>query len=150
MCVGFGYAKQKARLLAGIEETAAAAFPKTIFMSCMVHLVRNSLKYIPSKHYRTFCADLKAVYRAVSLDAARTALNGLTAKWGESYPGAFKVWSDNFVHVERLFDYSAEIRKIIYTTNMIEGLNSALRKITDRKAALPGDNSVFKLLFLRV
>lgn len=135
--------------LKGLEEAMKNAFPQAIVQRCMVHLVRNSIKYIPTKFYKNFCADLKAMYGAVSLTAAQAGLANLIEKWGENYPSAVKVWKENFRFVEQLFDYPAEIRKMIYTTNMIEAFNSALRKVTNRKAAFPNDNSVFKILFLR-
>jgi len=115
----------------------------------MVHLQRNSLRYIPTKHYKDFCRDACAIYAAVSLQAAGQALEELKEKWAE-YPSAVRVWIDNFEHVERLFDLPAPIRRMVYTTNMIEGLHSALRKVTRGKAAFPNDEAVFKALFLRV
>ena len=135
--------------LSGLEEAIKSCFPMAVVQRCIVHLVRNSVKYIPTKHYKDFCKDLKAMYSAVSLDAARAALDVLKTKWA-AYPSALKVWIGNFAHVEQLYDYPAEIRKMIYTTNMIEAVNSGLRKVTNRKAAFPSDLSVMKILFLRI
>ena len=134
--------------LSGLEDGIRSIYPEAIVQRCMVHLVRNSVKYVPSKHYKAFCADLKAMYGAASQSSAKLALDTFVDKWS-AYPSAIKVWVDNFSHVEQLFDYPAEIRKRIYTTNTIEGFNSALRKVTNRKAAFPNDNSVFKILYLR-
>jgi len=134
--------------LTGLEETVKNVFPEAIVQRCMVHLVRNSLKYIPSKHYKIFCADLREMYGAASLISAQNALEAFISKWS-AYPSAIKVWTDNFGHVEQLFGYPCEIRKMIYTTNMIEAFNSALRKVTNHKAAFPNNNAVFKILFLR-
>jgi transposase-like protein len=134
--------------LKGLEEGIRAMFPEAVVQRCIVHLVRNSVRYVPSKHYKAFCADLKAMYGASIQAACRGALEALAEKWS-SYPSAVKVWRDNFSHVEQLFDYPAEIRRIIYTTNMIEAFHSALRKVTNRKAAFPNDNAVFKILYLR-
>ena len=134
--------------LVGLEGGIKSIFPEAVVQRCMVHLVRNSLKYIPSKHYKTFCADLRAMYGAASLSSAKAALEAFVGKWS-AYPSAVKVWADNFGHVEQLYDYPAEIRKIIYTTNTIEAFNSALRKVTNRKAAFPNDSAVFKILYLR-
>ena len=134
--------------LAGLEEGIKNVYPDAIVQRCMVHLVRNSIKYIPSKYYKSFCADLKAMYGAASLSSAQAGLEAFIQKWCK-YPSAVKVWTGNFRHVEQLFEYPAEIRKIIYTTNTIEAFNSALRKVTNRKAAFPNDNAVFKILFLR-
>ena len=115
----------------------------------MVHLQRNSVKYIPTKHYKDFTHDTKAMYAAVSLPAAREALAALESNWFE-YPSAVRVWVDNFRYVERLFELPAAIRRMVYTTNMVEGFHSALRKVTRGKAAFPNDDSVFKALFLRI
>ena len=134
--------------LTGLEDGIQSIFPEAVVQRCIVHLVRNSLKYIPSKHYKAFCADLKTMYGAVSLTSAQAALEAFKEKWS-AYPSAIKVWTSNFSHVEQLFHYPAEIRKIIYTTNTIESFNSALRKVTNRKAAFPNDNAVLKILYLR-
>jgi len=134
--------------LAGLEEGIKSIFPEAVVQRCMVHLVRNSIRYIPSKHYKEFCADLKAMYGAAGLISAKAALEAFIQKWS-AYPSAVRVWVDNFRHVEQLFDYPSEIRKIIYTTNTIEAFNSALRKVTNRKAAFPNDMSLLKILFLR-
>lgn len=135
--------------LSGLEEAITNTFPTAIVCRCMVHLVRNSTKYIPSKHRKEFCADLKAMYGAVSVGEAEQALAVLNEKWGKQYPSAVKVWNDNFVYVQRLFDYPSEIRKMIYTTNTIESFNSALRKVTNRKAAFPNEMAAMKILYLR-
>jgi transposase-like protein len=134
--------------LSGLEDGIHSIFPEAVVQRCMVHLVRNSIKYIPSKHYKAFCADLKSMYGAVSQSSARAALKAFVEKWS-AYPSAIKVWVSNFDHVEQLFNYPAEIRKLIYTTNTIEAFNSALRKVTNRKAAFPNDIAVFKILYLR-
>jgi transposase-like protein len=134
--------------LSGLENGIRSIYPEVIVQRCMVHLVRNSVKYIPSKHYKAFCADLKSMYGAASQTSAKAALETFVEKWS-SYPSAVKVWVDHFDHVEQLFNYPAEIRKIIYTTNTIESFNSALRKVTNRKAAFPNDSAVFKILYLR-
>ena len=135
--------------LKGLEEAITSTFPGAIVCRCMVHLVRNSTKYIPTKHRKEFCADLKAIYGAVSESEAEHGLAVLNEKWGKQYPSAVRVWNDNFCYVQRLFEYPAEIRKMIYTTNAIESFNSALRKVTDRKSALPNEAAVMKLLYLR-
>ena len=134
--------------LSGLEDGINSVYPDAVVQRCMVHLVRNSIKYIPSKYYKVFCTDLKAMYGASSLTSAKAALASFVQKWSP-YPSAIRVWVDNFRHVEQLFEYPSEIRKIIYTTNTIEAFNSALRKVTNRKAAFPNDNAVFKILFLR-
>lgn len=135
--------------LTGLEEAITATFPGAIVCRCMVHLVRNSTKYIPTKYRKEFCADLKAVYSAVSENESENALSVLNDKWGSRYPSAVKVWNDNCRYVRQLFEYPSDIRKMIYTTNTIESFNSALRKVTNRKAAFPSEMSVLKILYLR-
>lgn len=135
--------------LSGLEDAITNTFPTAIVCRCMVHLVRNSTKYIPTKYRKEFCSDLRAIYGAVSIGEAENALAVLNEKWSTRYPSAVKVWNDHFVYVQRLFDYPAEIRKMIYTTNAIESFNSALRKVTDHKAAFPNEMAVMKILFLR-
>jgi transposase-like protein len=134
--------------ISGLEDGIQSIFPEAIVQRCMVHMVRNSIKYIPSKHYKAFCADLKSMYGAASQSSAKMALEAFTAKWS-AYPSAVKVWVNHFAYVEQLFNYPAEIRKMIYTTNTIEAFNSALRKVTSRKAAFPNDSAVLKALYLR-
>lgn len=137
--------------LKGIEQAVETAFGYgTKFQRCIVHMVRNSVQYLPRKHYKEFCADLKAIYAAVSLEAAENAKDTLQAKWGKSYPGAVRVWVDNFRCVAQLFDFPTDIRKIIYTTNVIESVNSALRKVTRFKGCLPSVTALEKLLYLRI
>jgi transposase-like protein len=136
----------------GLSELAngiMSVFPQAQVQRCMVHLVRNSIKYIPAKRYKAFCADAKAIYAAVSLSAAREALEALQKNWAE-YPAAVRVWTGNFEQVEQLFELPSPIRRIVYTTNIIEGLNSSLRKVTRGKAAVPSDEAVFRALYLRL
>lgn len=135
--------------LKGMEEAITATFPEAVVCRCMVHLIRNSTKYIPTKERKEFCADLKAIYSAVSESEAEAALGELNAKWGEHHPAACRVWNNNFGYVQLLFQYPGEIRKLIYTTNMIESFNSQLRKVTNGKAAFPNPGSVMRVLYLR-
>ena len=131
------------------KEAITNTFHTAVVCRCMVHLVRNSTKYIPTKHRKEFCADLRVIYSAVSIGESENALAVLNEKWGKQYPSAVRVWNDNFGYVQRLFEYPAEIRKMIYTTNAIESFNSALRKVTDRKSAFPNETAVRKILYLR-
>ena len=135
--------------LSELEQGILTIYPQAHVQRCMVHLVRGSLKYIPTKHYKDFCQDAKAIYAAVTLPAAREALETLKERWSE-YPSALRVWENNFEHVERLFELPVHIRRMVYTTNMVEGLHSALRKVTRGKAAFPNDAAVFRALFLRL
>lgn len=131
-----------------LEQGILSIFPGTHVQRCMVHLQRNSLRYIPTKHYKQFCQDARAIYAAVSRQAAEEALRALAEKWAE-YPAAVRVWTDNFEHVEHLFELPSYIRRMVYTTNMVEGFHSALRKVTREKAAFPDDNAVFRAVYLR-
>lgn len=132
----------------GLEEGAKSIFKDTIVQRCIVHLIRNSIKYVPSKEYRAFTAQLKKVYSAPNLKAAIAEFERFKQAWSK-YPGAVDVWERNFAHVEQLFNYGSAVRKIMYTTNAIESINSSLRKVT-RKGSFPNENAVLKLLYLRV
>lgn len=134
--------------VSGLEDGAKEIFKGVVVQRCIVHLIRNSLKYVPSKDYRQFTANLKLVYGAPNLKTAQTEFEKLKTNWAK-YSGAIDVWDRNFKHVEQLFDYPSAIRKIMYTTNAIESINSSFRKVT-KKGAFPNENALFKLLYLRV
>ena len=127
---------------------AKAIFPEVVVQRCIVHLIRNSLKYVPTRDYKNFTAHLKKIYGAPSLKACRVEFERFCQVW-DKYPGAIAVWKRCFAYVEQLFDYPSAVRKIMYTTNAIEAVNSSFRKVTKR-GSFPNDNSVFKLLYLRV
>lgn len=133
--------------VSGLESGVKAIFPKTIVQRCIVHLVRNSIKYVPSKDYKAFTSLLRKVYGATSLKACHTAFEAFKQQWSQ-YPGAVEVWKRNFTHVEQLFDYGSNIRKIMYTTNAVESIHSSYRKVT-KKGAFPNENALLKLLFIR-
>lgn len=135
--------------VSGLEEGVHSIFPQTVVQRCIVHLIRNSTKYIPSKHLKAFCADCKAMYGAINLESAEAAFETLKEKWGADYPGAIKVWENNLNHIRQLFNYPADIRKVMYTTNAIESVNSSLRKVT-KKGFFENENSVFKIFYLRI
>jgi len=134
--------------VSGLEDGAKAVFKDTIVQRCIVHLIRNSLKYVPSKDYKKFTAHLKKIYGAPSLKAARNEFDKFKSIWSV-YPGAVDVWDRNFSHVEQLFDYGSAIRKIMYTTNAVESVHSSFRKVT-KKGAFPNENALLKLLYLRI
>ena len=134
--------------VSGLEEGARAIFPKVVVQRCIVHLIRNSIKYVPSKDYKKFTASIKRVYSASSLKAAQTAFESFQNEWSQ-YPGAVDVWVRNFKHVEQLFNYGSSVRKVMYTTNAIEAVNSSFRKVT-KKGTFPNENALFKLLYLRI
>lgn len=133
--------------VSGLEAGAKAIFPNVIVQRCIVHLIRNSIRYIPSKDYKRYTTSLKKVYSAPNLKAANVAFESFKNEWSQ-YPGAIDVWSRNFTHIEQLYDYGSAVRKIMYTTNAIEAINSSFRKVT-KKGAFPNENALLKLLYLR-
>lgn len=134
--------------LAGIKEAIAAAFPKTDYQRCMVHMVRNTLKYVASKDMKSFAADLKTIYNAVSEEEGRKARDRAVEKWSAKYPGSMKRWIENWDAVAPIFKFSKDVRKIIYTTNAIESLNSSYRKLNRQRSVFPGDQALLKALYL--
>ena len=134
--------------VSGLEEGAKEIFKGIVVQRCIVHLIRNSLKYVPSKDYKKFTSNLKQVYGASSLKVSKNEFEKFKTNWSK-YPGAVDVWERNFRHVEQLYDYPSAIRKVMYTTNSIEAINSSFRKVT-KKGAFPNENSLYKLLYLRV
>ena len=113
---------------------------------CIVHQIRNSVKYVGSKNQKEFLADLKCVYAAFTKDATELALDKLEEKWGELYPIVIKSWRDKWENLSHYFQYTADIRRIIYTTNIVEGYHRQVRKVTKTKGVFPSDDAVFKLV----
>ena len=134
--------------VSGLEEGAKSIFRDVVVQRCIVHLVRNSVKYIPSKDYKAFTAQLKKIYGAASLKAAEAEFERFKQAWS-SYPGAVDVWVRNWNHVEQLFNYGSAVRKVMYTTNAIESVNSSFRKVT-KKGSFPSEDAVLKALYLRI
>lgn len=134
--------------VSGLEEGARAIFKDVVVQRCIVHLIRNSIKYVPSKDYKAFTAHLKKVYGAPSLKASQAEFEKFQQAWS-SYPGAVDVWKRNWAHVEQLYNYGSAVRKVMYTTNAIESINSSFRKVT-KKGAFPNEAAVMKLLYLRI
>ena len=134
--------------LAGIKEAIAAAFPKTECQRCIVHQVRNTLKYVPDKDRKAFAADLKTVYQAADEKRTLAALDRMTKKWTPKYPNSMKRWKDNLDTVSAVFKFSAAVRKVIYTTNSIESLNSTYRKLNRQRSVFPGSTALLKALYL--
>ena len=134
--------------LAGIKEAIAAAFPKTEYQRCIVHQVRNTLKYVPDKDRKAFAADLKTIYHASDEEKARQALDRVCAKWTEKYPNSMKRWYDNWDAVTPIFKFSPDVRKVIYTTNAIESLNSTYRRLNRQRSVFPSDMALLKALYL--
>lgn len=134
--------------LKGFPEAIASIFPKTEIQSCVIHQIRNSLRYVGSKHQKEFMGDLKKVYQAVSLEEAKSNFLLLEEKWGSKYPVVTNSWSNNWEHLTAYFKYTQSIRKIIYTTNIVEGYHRQLRKVTKNRSIFPNDESLFKMLYL--
>ena len=136
--------------LTGMNEAIAAAYPKTQHQLCIVHQIRNSLKFVSYKDRKQLANDLKPVYAAASEEMALKCLEEFGAKWDQQYPYIAKSWYANWDNLTTFLQYPEEIRKVIYTTNAIESLNSQLRKVTKNKRTFPNDASVFKTLFLAI
>ena len=134
--------------LTGIKQAIESAYPGTIQQRCIVHLIRNSCKYLSYKDRKEYCHDLKRVYSANTEQSALENLDRCQEKWGNKYPYAFKVWTDNWNEVCSMFNYAPELRKIMYTTNEIESLNSAFRKFIKVRTVYPTDEILFKSLYL--
>ncbi len=134
--------------LSGIKEAISTAFPKTEYQRCIVHQVRNTLKYVADKDRKPFAADLKKIYNAPTEQAARTQLDAVTAKWEEKYPRAMNRWYDNWDAISPIFKFSSDVRSVIYTTNAIESLNSTYRKLNRQRSVFPSDQALLKALYL--
>ena len=136
--------------LTGFPEAIESVFPRTEVQLCVVHLVRNSLRYVPWKHRKAVARDLRKVYSAATVEAAEQALTAFEGKWGAQYPMAAKSWRERWQNVIPFFGYPEPIRKVIYTTNAVESLNAQLRKVTKKRGAFPTDDSVRKILYLAI
>ena len=134
--------------LKGFSEAILSIFPKTQIQKCIVHQIRNSLKYIASKDQKAFLKDLKLVYKATTKEIAEDQLIILEEKWGEKYPVVIESWNNNWEELSAYFEYTEPIRKIIYTTNAVEGFHRQIRKVTKTKGAFPNDMSLLKLVYL--
>jgi transposase-like protein len=132
----------------GFSQAIESVYPQTQVQRCMVHLIRNSLRYVPWKDSKTVACDLKPIYRAATLEEAETALEEFAAKWDPSYPAISQIWLRHWENIIPIFDYPMEIRRVIYTTNAIESVNRSLRKVIKTKAVFPDEASVFKLMYL--
>jgi putative transposase len=136
--------------LSGFPDAIASVFPKTEVQLCVVHMVRNSLRYVPWKAKRAMLKDLRPVYQAATVEAAEQALEAFEKAWGEQYPMAVQSWRSRWQNVIPFYGYPEPIRKVIYTTNAVESLNAQLRKVTRKRGAFPTDDSVRKVLYLAI
>jgi transposase-like protein len=136
--------------LKGFPEAIEAIFPNTEIQLCVVHQIRNSLKYVGSKNQKEFMADLKRVYKAGTKDLAESELDILAGKWNEKYPIVIASWRNNWERLSQYFKYPEDIRRIIYTTNTIEAVHRQFRKLTKTKGAFPNQDSLLKLLYMGI
>ena len=136
--------------LKGFPEAIGSEYPQTQVQLCIVHMVRNSLRFVPWKDYKAVTADLKTIYQAKTEDQALQQLDSFEKTWGEKYPQIIKSWQDNWDNVATLFQYPPDIRKAIYTTNAIESLNSVIRKATKQRKVFPTNQSAMKVVYLAI
>ena len=133
--------------LKGFPEAIASIYPDTEVQLCIIHQIRNSMKYVASKNQRSFMVDLKAVYRAPTKNAAEIALDELEAKWGKQYPVVITSWRNKWDNLSVYFKYPEDVRKVIYTTNAVEAVHRQFRKLTKTKGGFANENSLMKLLY---
>lgn len=133
--------------LTGIKEAIATAYPQTEYQRCIVHQVRNTLKYVADKDMKPFATDLKNIYQASNEEKALAALEKVTLK-SEKYPNSMKSWKQNWDSISPIFKFSADVRKVIYTTNAIESLNATYRKLNRQRSVFPSDTALLKALYL--
>ena len=136
--------------LKGLPDAIEAVFPKTTVQLCIVHMIRNSLKYIPHKHFKEFISDLKAVYHSNSEEHGKEQLEKLEEKWGQRYSMAIKPWRVHWSNLSAFFGFPPAVRKIMYTTNAVEALHRQIRKTTKTKGVFPTDDSLVKMLYLTI
>jgi transposase-like protein len=134
--------------LNGFESAIKSVYPDTKIQRCVVHIIRNCTRYVNYKDRKQFCDDMKPIYKAVNEEAALESLLEFEEKWGKKYPYAIKVWQNAWDGIKNMFEYSPEIRRLIYTTNSIEGFNNGVKRITKTKSSFPSDEALFKLLYL--
>lgn len=136
--------------LKGFPEAIKTIFPQTEIQLCIIHQIRNSIRYVASKNHKEFMSDLKPVYQAVSKEVAEQELQKLDEKWGKLYPIVIQSWQNKWENLSVYFKYPPEIRKVIYTTNIIESVHRQFRKLTKTKGAFPNENSLLKLLYMGI
>lgn len=136
--------------LKGFPEAISATFPKAQIQLCIVHMVRHSLKFVPWKDYKEVAADLKLIYKSNTEKEGQLALDRFSEKWDEKYPQISKSWRSNWSNLITIYSYPADIRKVIYTTNAIESLNSVIRKSVKTRKVFPNDDAALKVIYLAV
>ena len=136
--------------LRGLPQAVEAAFPRTVFQTCIVHMIRSSTRYVSWNDRKSVCRDLRAVYNAATAEEAERALDAVDAKWGRRYPMVAKVWRDRWAEVIPFLTFPTEIRRAVYTTNAIEALNRMLRKTLKTRGHMPTEQAGLKLLYLAI
>jgi len=136
--------------LTGFPDAVRAVFPKTRIQLCVVHMVRNSTKYVSYKDLKAVCASLKRIYSAATEEAGQQALAEFGEEWDAKYPMIRKSWEQKWGDLSEFFKYPDEIRKAVYTTNAIESLNFSLRRVTKNKQIFPNDAAIYKILYLAI
>lgn len=134
--------------LAGIREAISTAFPNTEYQRCIVHQVRNTLKYVADKDRKEFSKDLKTIYNAANEEQGCKNRDYVTEKWSTKYPNAMKRWERDWDVITPIFKFSADVRKVIYTTNAIESLNATYRKLNRQRSVFPSSQALLKALYL--
>lgn len=136
--------------LTGLPQAVEAAFPKAIFQTCIVHMIRNSTRFVPWKQRKAVCKDLRAIYTAFDAEAALEALEAFETKWGAQFPLVARTWRRRWDEVTPFLAFPAEIRRVIYTTNAIEALNRQIRKVLKTRGHMPSDQAAMKLIYLAI
>ena len=136
--------------LKGFPDAINTVYPDTHIQLCIVHMVRNSMKFVPWKDYKAIAADLKQIYQSATEDEALLALDQLAERWDDKYPQISKSWRAHWQNLNTLFNYPKDIRKAIYTTNAIESLNSVIRKATKKRKLFPTDDAAKKVVYLAI
>jgi transposase-like protein len=136
--------------LKGLPEAVEAVYPATDVQLCVVHQIRNATKFVSYKDRKAFCADMRRIYTAPTIEAAELALDDLERKWGDRYPMSIASWRNNWERLTTFLRYPVEVRRTVYTTNAIESLNAQMRKNTSNRKVFPNDDAVIKILFLNV
>jgi transposase-like protein len=132
--------------LKGFPDAINATFPNAKIQLCIVHMVRNSLKLVPWKNYKAVAADLKSIYQSVTEQEASSELDNFAEKWGDKYPQISRSWRTHWENLITIFEYPADIRKVVYTTNAIESLSSVIRKSVKTRKIFPSDDAALKVI----
>ena len=134
--------------LKGLPQAIQAVYPNSLIQRCIVHQLRNCFKLVPFKDRRAVARDMKPIYQAPTREAAELALDTFEGQWGKRYPGVIRLWRDNWAELSTYYDLPQELRKLIYTTNAIESLNSGYRRLNKQRSVFPSDTALLKALYL--